>query len=152
SFVHDTAHSAIYTLSLHDALPISCGSETTEEQIHQYLEEAVELEEDFLAYEEEIASLEQEEQDIYETITDLDDFSRIKELSKEALDIIQERSDKLNQERDSIEASEEAFQKSKPLIADLDEKNVRKKAIEMYDVMNERYEAYAHLYELYKDS
>lgn len=130
----------------------ACGSETTEEQIHQYLEEAVELEEDFLTYEEEIASLEQEEQDIYETITDLDDFSRIKELSKEALDIIQERSDKLNQERDSIEASEEAFQKSKPLIADLDEKNVRKKAIEMYDVMNERYEAYAHLYELYKDS
>jgi len=58
----------------------ACGSETTEEQIHQYLEEAVELEEDFLAYEEEIASLEQEEQDIYETITDLDDFSRIKEL------------------------------------------------------------------------
>lgn len=132
----------------------ACGDDSTVEHIYEHLEETVVLEEDFHTYKDEITALEKKEQDIYEQIIDLtaEEFEQIKQLATEALETIEQRSNHLDKEQESIQASEKEFEKIKPLIDELTEDDVKNKANEMYDVMMERYRAYDDLYEVYKQS
>lgn len=130
----------------------ACNGDSVEEQIYDHLEETVVLEEEFHTYKDEITALETEEQDIYQQIVDLtsDEFDDIQKLSNNALDIIEQRSNYLEKEKESIETSEEEFQQTKKLIEDLKDEGVKNKAQEMYEVMIERYRSYEKLYDSYK--
>ncbi|WP_067725752.1 YkyA family protein [Oceanobacillus damuensis] len=132
----------------------ACNSQSTEEQIHSHLEEAVALEADFEEQQGAITDLEIQEQEIYNQIIDLgmDDFDQITELSDQALEIIDEREEKIGIEKQSIEASQEEFAAVETLISDIEDPDVKEKAENMYDVMNNRYLAYSELNEAYMNS
>ncbi|WP_010649575.1 YkyA family protein [Oceanobacillus massiliensis] len=136
------------------ALLTACSSPSTEEQIHSHLEEAVNLEEGFENQQEEITDLEVQEQEIYNQIIDLgmEDFEKIKELSEQALGTIDEREEKIELERESIETSQEEFVKIEDLITELDDGTAKEKAENMYEMMNKRYTAYGQLNDAYVTS
>ncbi|WP_337017208.1 YkyA family protein [Oceanobacillus massiliensis] len=136
------------------ALLTACSSQSTEEQIHSHLEEAVNLEEGFENQQGEITDLEVQEQEIYNQIIDLgmEDFEKIKELSEQALGTIDEREEKIELERESIETSKEEFVKIEDLITELDDGTAKEKAENMYEMMNKRYTAYGQLNDAYVTS
>ncbi|MFD1849198.1 YkyA family protein [Oceanobacillus bengalensis] len=129
---------------------VACSGETTEEQIHTHLEEAVKLEEDFENKQSEITQLELEEQEIYGQIIELgtEDINQIIELSKKAIEIIDERSALISKEKESVEASKNEFNKVEDLIPELD-KETKESARKLVDVMGSRYNSYDNLYEAY---
>ncbi|WP_087973076.1 YkyA family protein [Oceanobacillus rekensis] len=131
-----------------------CSSQSTEEQIHNHLEEAVLLEEEFENQQSAITDLETQEQEIYSKIIDLgiDDFEQITELSNEALSIIDQRAEKIELEKESIESSQDEFINIEDLISNLEDTVVKEKAEKMYDVMNNRYSVYSELNEAYMTS
>src|SRR5690625_7946639 len=77
----------------------ACSSESTEEQIHTHLEEAVAQEAEFEEQQQQITELEQREQELYSEIIqlDMDDFDQIQTLSEEALEVIDEHAEKITQ-------------------------------------------------------
>lgn len=129
----------------------ACSGTSPQEKIYEHLEEAVSLEIGFEEQQDEITALEKQEQQIYNQIIELDmsEFEQVKELSQEAIDIIEQRSEKIALEQESISASREEFEKIDDLINDLKDDEVRDKAEELYKVMIERYEAYDVLHDAY---
>ncbi|MEC5426032.1 YkyA family protein [Virgibacillus sp. C22-A2] len=132
----------------------ACSSESTEEKIHSHLQEAVELEKGFEEQQKEITELERQEQELYSQIINLgmEDFEKIQELSQQAIEIIEQRSEKIDLEKESIAASEVEFTKTADFIDDLEEQEVKDTASTMFDVMNNRYSAYYALYDAYTES
>ncbi|WP_284140955.1 MULTISPECIES: YkyA family protein [unclassified Virgibacillus] len=143
---------AIIMLGL--AVLLSACGESTQEKIYTHLEEAVALEADFEAQQDEITALETQEKEIYDKVIALgtDEFDQIKKLSKEATEIIEARHEKIQLEKKSIDASKKEFQEIKDLLDDLKEKTIKQKARNMYETMMERYQAYEQLHDAYVDS
>ncbi|WP_449353994.1 YkyA family protein [Virgibacillus natechei] len=132
----------------------ACSGESTEQQLHNHLEEAVSLEEGFEQQQGEITELEKQEQELYKQIIDLseDELDQIQEISQQAIDTVDQRSKKIEAEKESIDASQEEFNQVSDLIEDLEEEETKAKAEEMYDVMDNRYTAYNDLYNAYTES
>lgn len=132
----------------------ACSGESTEEKIHNHFEESVSLEEGFEKQQKEITDLEKQEQKLYGEIIDLgmEDFDKIKDLSQQAIKVIEQRSENIKLEKESIDASKEAFNKTEKLIEKLDDVKVKKKAEKLYKVMNDRFSAYDDLYKAYTKS
>ncbi|WP_194165706.1 YkyA family protein [Oceanobacillus sp. CFH 90083] len=132
----------------------ACSSKSSEEQIHDHLEEAIQLEEGYETTQQEIEELELQEQDIFSQIVDLDmdHFEQIQELSQEAISVVEQKQEKLAEERESIEASEEAFIQVESIISDLEDESVQQDAENMVAIMTERYTAYYDLNDTYQAS
>ena len=94
----------LLTIGLFLIILSACSGGRVEEQIHSHLEETVVLEQEFEAQQSEITELEKQEQEIYAQVIDLsmEEFDEITELSQEAIKIIEERSEKIDAERESI--------------------------------------------------
>lgn len=135
-------------------LLVACSGQSTEDKIHEHLEEAVNLEQDFTDQQSVITELEEKEQDIYDDIIELsmDEFDTIKELATEAIEVIQELGEKVDLEKESLNASKEEFVKIKDLIDELEDEAVKEKTQELYDVMIKRFDAYESLNEAYVNS
>ncbi|MFD1415441.1 YkyA family protein [Oceanobacillus jeddahense] len=132
----------------------ACSSKSSEEQIHDHLEEAIQQEEGYETLQQEIEELEQQEQEIFSQIVDLDmdHFDEIQELSQEAISVVEEKKEKLGEERESIESSEEEFAQVESIISDLEDENVQQDAENMFDIMTERYTTYYDLNDTYQTS
>lgn len=132
----------------------ACSGTSASEQIYDHLEKAVTLEETFEKQQDSIVELEKKEQEIYAQIIDLgmDQFEKIKELSKQAIDTIEKRSEKIELEKESIHASKEEFAKIESTLEELEDKEVKKKAEKMYSVMMDRYATYDELNDAYSNS
>lgn len=135
------------------AILSACG-QSTKEKIHNHFEEAVSLEEGFEKQQKQITDLEKQEQELYGKIIDLgmEDFDQIQDLSQQAIKVIDQRSENLKLEKESIDASKEAFNKTEKLIGELNEDKVKVKANKLYKVMNDRYSAYDNLHKAYTKS
>ncbi|MBY7143778.1 YkyA family protein [Virgibacillus sp. NKC19-3] len=131
----------------------ACSGESAEQQLHNHLEEAVSLEEEFEQQQEEIINLEKQEQELYKEIIELDadELDQIQENSQQAINTVDQRSDKIELEKESIDASQEEFNEVSGLIEDLEEET-KAKAEEMYQIMENRYSAYNDLYDAYTQS
>lgn len=118
------------------------------------MEEAVSLEKNFEEQQDTIAKLEQQEKEIYNQIINLgtSEFDKIKELSKKALDLIDQRAEKLKLEKESITAAKEEFTKIEPLIEDIEEKAIKEKGNQLYTTMSERYSAYKDINKAYTEA
>lgn len=127
------------------------GTTSTEDKIYEHLEEAVRLESSFEEQQNDITALEKEEQEIYSQIIELDmsEFDKIKDSAQQAIEIIETRSEKIEIEKESINSSQEEFEKINSLIGELKEQDVKDKAEEMYSVMMDRYDAYDAMHEAY---
>lgn len=132
----------------------ACSGESTEEKIHNHLEEAVSAEQGFEKQQKEITDLEKQEQGIYGKIVDLgmEDFDEIKDLSQQALKSIDKRAEAMKQEKESMDESKDEFAKTDKLIDKLEEKDVKSKATQLQKVMNDRYKTYDALYKPYNKS
>lgn len=135
-------------------LVTACSSKSSEEKIHDHLEEAINLEEDYETLQGEIGELELQEKEIFNQIVDLDmeQFDEIQKKSKEAVELSNQKQEKLGEERESIEASEEEFVQVESIITDLEDENVKQDAEEMYEIMTNRYAAYYDLNDTYQTS
>lgn len=129
---------------------VACGS-STEEKIHKHLENAVEVENEFINEEGSIADLETKEQEIYEKIIELptEEFKQIKELSTQGIENIDKRKELIELEKESFDNSKDEFDKAEELVDDLSEDEAQKQGKEMSAIMIERYEAYSNVYDSY---
>ncbi len=130
-----------------------CG-DTPESQIYNQLEEAVQLEEGFQQQQEAITQLETKEHDLYNQIIELgiDEFDKIKDLAQQALTSIEERTEKIKMEKESLATSREAFTKVESFVQDIKDTEVKEKAEKLYDTMISRYDAYDKLNKAYNES
>lgn len=124
---------------------------STVDEMYEVLENVVTLEKDFEDQQEPLVELEREEKEIYSQIIALGmkEFDQIVSLSNEALTIVGKRQEFMQKEEDSIQASKKEFGKLKPLIGELEDENLKKKANELYDTMMERYESHDALFANY---
>ncbi|WP_066176426.1 YkyA family protein [Bacillus marinisedimentorum] len=122
-----------------------------EEEIYQALESAVEQEEQFEKQQEPLSEAEEKEQQLYNEIVGLkmEEFDKISSLSKEAETLAGKRKEMIEKEKESIEASREEFSKVEELAGELEDDQLKKKAAELSSYMNDRYDAYAALYDAY---
>lgn len=130
-----------------------CGN-SPETQIYNHLEEAVKLEEGFQEQQDEITKLEQEEQELYKQIIELgiEELDQIKDFAEKALVSIETRSEKINLEKESLDASRSEFELSKEFIEEIKDEDVKQKALTMYETMINRFEAYNNLNKTYNES
>lgn len=133
---------------------VACSGESVEEQMYQHMEESVRLESEFVAQQEPLSELERKEQEIYQEISELsvEEFDQIKELADLAIESIEQRKELIEAELSSIENSKKEFDKIKPLVEDLDDEELKTAAIDLLDMMEERYQAYLTLHEAYQTS
>ncbi|NMA90965.1 MAG: hypothetical protein GX972_06500 [Amphibacillus sp.] len=133
---------------------VACTGESVEEQMYQHMEESVRLESEFVAQQEPLSELERKEQEIYQEISELsvEEFDQIKELADLAIESIEQRKELIEAELSSIENSKKEFDKIKPLVEGLDDEELKAVAIELLDMMEERYQAYLTLHEAYQTS
>ncbi|WP_260471856.1 YkyA family protein [Bacillus sp. HMF5848] len=127
---------------------------SAEEEVYAQLEKVVTLEEVFEQQQEPLVALEQQEKEIYNEIIALSmkEFDKIVSLSKEAIAITNKRQEHLNKEKESIEAAKVAFEKTKASIDTIKEEALKKQALELYELMKGRYEAYDELYTHYQEA
>ncbi|BAM47753.1 YkyA family protein [Amphibacillus xylanus] len=133
---------------------VACTGESVEEQMYQHMEESVRLESEFVAQQEPLSELERKEQEIYQEISELsvEEFDQIKELADLAIESIEQRKELIEAELSSIENSKKEFDKITPLVEGLVDEELKAVAIELLDMMEERYQAYLTLHEAYQTS
>ncbi|RCW63386.1 YkyA family protein [Saliterribacillus persicus] len=146
SLVHDEALSTENSLVNEDI--------NIKEEIYTHLEESVILEEAFAEQQEPLILLEEEEARLYEEIinSSINELDAAIEKAKEAIMLTDERESMVKIETQSIDAAKLEFDKIEPLIQDIENVAARRKAEDMYNVMQERYDAYYMLNEVYHES
>ncbi|MBM7659536.1 DNA repair exonuclease SbcCD ATPase subunit [Bacillus mesophilus] len=125
-----------------------------EEQIYVHLEQAVKLETEFEEQQEPMTNLEQKEKELYNQIIDLGlkELEQIKKLSGEAIQIVDNRKELLDQEYESIKQSKSEFDKINDLVTQIEDEELKGESDELIQTMEERYQAYEELYTAYSTS
>jgi hypothetical protein len=131
-----------------------CLGPSPEEKIYSILEKVVTLEDSFKEQQEPLLELEKKESELYNQIMDLGmkEFDKVITLSKEALDLVEERETKINKEYESIMSSKEEFTAITEEIEKIKDENLAKQASELKSTMEDRYSTYESLYKSYKTS
>jgi hypothetical protein len=125
-----------------------------EEQIYVHLEQAVKLETEFEKQQEPMTILEQKEKELYNQIIDLGlkELEKIKQLSSQATQIVDERKAMLDQEFESIKQSKAEFDKINEIVTQIESEELKGEAEELIQKMEERYKTYEELYTAYTAS
>jgi peptidoglycan hydrolase CwlO-like protein len=125
--------------------------QSTPEKIHEILENVVEKELLFEEQQEPLVQLEKDEQRLYGEIMELGtkNIDEIVKKADEAIKIVEERKVHMQNEQESLKASEKEFKKVKPLIEKIDDNGVKEQADKLYAVMIERYSTHDELYSAY---
>lgn len=132
-------------------LTAACSGSAAENKIYDHLEKTYDLEVEFEKRQEKLLVLEKEGQELYVEIVDLGmkDMEEVKEKSQQAIDIIDQQVEEVKKEKESMDASEEEFEKTKKYLDKLGDDNGKSSAEEMYEVMMDRYGEYKKLYKTY---
>lgn len=125
-----------------------------QEKIYSHLEQAVKLEIGFENQQKEMIILETKEKELYDQIVTLGlkEIEKIKQLSTEALVIVEDREAGLATEYDSMQQSKKEFQKVEQVIEEIEEVQLKKDAKVLVDLMLSRYSTYEELYKAYGES
>ncbi len=136
-------------------LTAACQSgPSLEEQIYVHLEQAVKLETEFEEQQNPIVNLEQKEKVLYDQIIDLGlkEMDQIKQLSIEALALVEERQSRLEKEYESLKQSKVEFDKIYDLVEQIETEQTKVLSKKIVELMNSRYQAYDELYSVYSTS
>src|SRR5690625_1113463 len=122
----------------------ACQTEDIESEIYNHLEKTAEHEASLQTIREEMAQLESDEHHLYTRLIDesLDDRELIDSYVTEAKQLIDERLQLLEQEKEQMSLSKEEFLLVETLIDQIESEDVKQNAEEMYDIMIERYDIY----------
>lgn len=128
----------------------SSGS-STEEKVFDVLEETYALEQPYVEQQAKIATLEQEEKEIFDEITALssDQMEEIQALAQQAIVGIENREELIAVERESMTDSQEEFEKIHSLIDELEEEQAKETAKQVVETMNNRFNEYDALHTAY---
>jgi Putative cell-wall binding lipoprotein len=149
-----TGHRRFLILLLGIVLAVSaagCSNKTPEEESYDLLEELASIEQGYEEQHEPLQKLEAEDNEIYAQIIELGmkEMDQITSLSDEAIEGIEKREELMKKEKDSINQSRERFSEFDELIGKLSDEKAQKEAAELQDIMQQRYEDYDELYDLY---
>ena len=149
-----TGHRRFLILLLGIVLAVSaagCSNKTPEEESYDLLEELASIEQGYEEQHEPLQKLEAEDNEIYAQIIELGmkEMDQITSLSDEAIEGIEKREELMKKEKDSINQSRERFSEFDELIGKLSDEKAQKEAAELQDTMQQRYEDYDELYDLY---
>ncbi|QFT88701.1 Putative cell-wall binding lipoprotein [Bacillus sp. THAF10] len=130
------------------------NGESPEQEIFQTLEKVVELEASFEEQQDPLLELEKEESAIYEEILSLGmkEFDQIVKLSQEGLTLVEQKEAAMAKEKESIEAASAEFEEVKASIEALEDEKLKKEAQSLYQLMEQRYEAYTTLWNHYMEA
>lgn len=126
--------------------------QSPEEKIHFVLEEVVTKEKVFEEQQSPLVSLESTEQEIYKEIIESNgtDQQKISQLSNQALESVRKRKEHMNKEQKSLQEARQTFLKMEEFVMELENDDVKAQALELYDLMKERYETHEELYKSYQ--
>lgn len=124
------------------------------ENIYDHLTATVIIEEDFEIYQEKINELESKEHDLYNKIIALgdDEKAEIKELTDEALHILDEKVSYIQLIKETLNESREEFEKIEPFIDQINDETQFDYVSKMFQSMTKRYSSYDDVYNSYVDS
>jgi hypothetical protein len=127
------------------------NKETPGEKAYSILEKTAEAEDVFEKQQDPLVKLEKQEKELYDQIIALGmkEFGQIKKLSDQALETVGKREELMNKEQESIDASKEEFEPLKDVIPDIEDKEAKESAEELYKVMMDRYSIHDKLYSEY---
>lgn len=130
------------------------NQETPAEQMYTVLEDVVAAEKVFEEQQSPLVELEKQEQELYDQIIALSmkEFNEIQKLSDKAITSANQREEHMKEEKQSIDASKEEFQKVPEIIEEMEDEKLKDKAQQLYDIMMERYELHNDLYSQYTDA
>jgi len=120
----------------------ACGG-STEEKLHANLEKTVQIEES----NENIQVINELEKQNKALLADLakltdQDFKEINKQSNELININEQLTESLKSEKEFISKTKKEFKKNKSLIEKMEENKKKETGLEMYNVMNNRYDTY----------
>ncbi|PLR75847.1 hypothetical protein CU633_18960 [Bacillus sp. V3-13] len=120
------------------------GQQSAPEKMYEIMEKVVSLEESFEKQQEPLLNLEKEEKELYGKIIGLGmkEYDQIVKLSDEALTMVDKREKHMEAEVKSINVSEKEFRKLEGMIKDIDDKELKKQADDLYGTMQKRYDAH----------
>ncbi|PLR84047.1 hypothetical protein CVD25_13000 [Bacillus canaveralius] len=129
------------------------GQQSAPEKMYEIMEKVVALEDSFEKQQEPLLKLEKEEKELYGKMIELGmkEYDQIVNLSDQALTIVDKRKKHMEAEVKSINASEKEFQKLERIIEDIDDKELKKQADDLYGTMQKRYDAHRVLAENYSN-
>ncbi|MFY4773682.1 YkyA family protein [Metabacillus sp. RGM 3146] len=132
----------------------ACSGNSPADKIYESLEKVVTLENPFKEQQKPLMDSEQKENQLYNKIVALGmkDYSQIVTLSKQALVLVDDREKRIEKEHDSMKNSHAEFKKAEAEMKNLDKADPKKKAEEIKQLMNERYNSYEKLYTSYKEA
>jgi hypothetical protein len=128
-----------------------CFGQSSEEKMFEVLEAVVNQEKGFEDQQQPLVDLEKKEKELYEKIISLGskEKEQIVKLSDEALTVVSERKEHMENEQKSLKSSREKFETISPIIQELDDKELKNKASDLYEIMSSRYEIHDKLYDYY---
>lgn len=135
-------------------LLVACSDDyNAAEDMYPHLEKSVELEGSFKSAQQELVTLEEQENKLYSELIEINmnELEKVKEIADQAISNAEERLSLLEQEMESIKASKEEFDLINEYIEKLDDQS-KEVANSMVEMMNNRFQAFENLYELYKTS
>ncbi len=142
----------IFSLLLSIFLLTSClQKKTPVEKIYTVLENVVSVEKEFENQQDPLVSLEKEEKNTYDKIIKLGmkQSDEVVKLSDEAIAMAEDRKKLIEKETKSIQESEKEFKKMEGLKKEIQDKDLKKQADELYELMMNRYRAHEDLYRHY---
>lgn len=127
-----------------------CG-ESVEEKLYTTLEETVEIEESNETSKK-LNELEIKDKKLLNEIASLTDekLEEINKKSEEAIEINKDLKEALEEEKTTFDEAEKEFEKSESLINKIEEDSEKELALEMYEVMIDRYATYDELAKEYE--
>ncbi len=127
------------------------GKTSPEEKVFDVLEETYTLEKPFIEQQDDIASLEKEEKEIFEEISSLpsDQMDEIQALAQQAIEGIEQREEYIKTERESMADSQEEFEKIYSLIEEIEDEEAKREVEQVVEIMEQRYEEYEELHRAY---
>jgi tRNA U34 5-carboxymethylaminomethyl modifying GTPase MnmE/TrmE len=130
----------------------ACADSTPQVDIYKALEAVVASEKQFSKQQQPLVELEKKEKKKYDEIISLGmkEHKQIQRLSDEALSIVDERKERIEEEQKSMEASKEKFKEAVELIKKLDKESYKKDAESLIVLMNKRYDSYDALHHQYQ--
>jgi peptidoglycan hydrolase CwlO-like protein len=132
-----------------------CAKQKTPvEKMYDVLEKVVASEKEFEAQQDPLVTLEKKEKEIYDQIIELGmkEYEQIVKLSDEALTLADKRKEHMENETNSIKESEQKFKGVKDLKGEFEDPDLTKLANELYEIMNQRYQAHEVLYDEYSQA
>lgn len=123
------------------------------EEMFNKLEEVVQIEKTFEAQQTPLIELEKKEKEIYQSIIELNmqEYDEVVRLADEAITITEKRKEHINKERESMNESKAAFEMIPDIVDEIDEVELKEKATNLYNLMQDRYKIHEELYNAYSD-